>query len=1023
MPNWTKEQELAIYKDNSNIIVSAGAGSGKTAVLTARVIRKLKDGVDINKLLVLTFTNEAAGEMKARIRNAISKEPSLKEQLDYIDGAYITTFDSFALSILRKYHYVIGASRNISIIDSSVINIKKEEAIDKIFNELYSVKDSDFLKLIGDFCVKDDSEIKKSILKISNSLDMKLDKSEFLDTYFDKFYDNDYISNLARDYLSKIISIKEEINNLYEKVLSVEESKVCEEYTSSLSSLINSDSYDEIKSNLNISLPRKVELKKEKDDIKSLIDSLKELTIYETKDEIVSSYLSTRPYALAIINIIKKLDFEINSYKEKNNSYEFVDVSKMAINIVKNNPSIRDEIKYFYNEIMVDEYQDTNDLQEIFISCIANNNVYMVGDIKQSIYRFRNANPLIFKDKYDNYSTGNNGFKIDLTKNFRSREEVLSDINTIFDKIMDNALGGANYSESHRMVFGLKDYEKENDKDVSNYLSFYNYSLEDKTYSNDEVEAFIIAKDIKSKINSGYKVFDKETKALRNATYDDFCIIMDRGTSFDLYKKIFEFENIPLVMYKDEVLTTSDDILILKNVVGFIIKIKKKEFDTEFKYLFTSIARSYLFEYSDDYIFSCFKNRDFMDNDIFSISKEIVKVLDEISTSDFISLIVDKFSFYKKIVKTNGINGIIVRTLYLKNIVKNLESLGYTPYDLKDYFDKMIDEELDIKYKLNNDVSGSVKIMNIHKSKGLEFPVCYYSGLYKKFNIRDFNDRFMFDNKYGIITPYYKEGIGSVISKTLAKDEYIKEEISEKIRLLYVALTRAREKMIFVCPLDDDIYNDDKLVNINDRLKYRSFLDIVNTIKNEFEGKVKSISDLSFVTKDYQKVKDIKLNNYDSSPLPIKEVSIEYNSLTENKFSKNSNKLLTKEELYIVNKGLDVHYAFEVTDFKNPNFNIKYGEYVKRFLDNDLFKNVKDAKVFKEYEFMYEENNSKYHGIIDLMLMYKDHVDIIDYKLSNIDDSNYMKQLNGYKNYISEKTGLSINTYLYSIEKDEFKIV
>ena len=1023
MPNWTKEQELAIYKDNSNIIVSAGAGSGKTAVLTARVIRKLKDGVDINKLLVLTFTNEAAGEMKARIRKAISKEPSLKEQLDYIDGAYITTFDSFALSILRKYHYAIGASRNISIIDSSVINIKKEEAIDKIFNELYSVKDPDFLKLIGDFCVKDDSEIKKSVLKISNSLDMKLDKSEFLDTYFDKFYDNDYISNLARDYLSKIISIKEEINNLYEKVLSVEESKVCEEYTSSLSSLINSDSYDKIKSNLNISLPKKVELKKEKDEIKSLIDSLKELTIYETEDEIVSSYLSTRPYALAIINIIKKLDFEINSYKEKNNSYEFVDVSKMAINIVKNNPSICDEIKYFYNEIMVDEYQDTNDLQEIFISCIANNNVYMVGDIKQSIYRFRNANPLIFKNKYDSYSKGVNGFKIDLTKNFRSREEVLSDINTIFDKIMDNALGGANYSESHRMVFGLKDYEKENDKDVSNYLSFYNYSLEDKTYSNDEVEAFIIAKDIKSKINSGYKVFDKETKALRNVTYDDFCIIMDRGTSFDLYKKIFEFENIPLVMYKDEVLTTSDDILILKNIVGFIIKIKKKEFDTEFKYLFTSIARSYLFEYSDDYIFSCFKNRDFMDNDIFSISKEIAKVLDEISTSDFISLIVDKFSFYKKIVKTNGINGIIVRTLYLKNIVKNLESLGYTPYDLKDYFDKMIDEELDIKYKLNNDVSGSVKIMNIHKSKGLEFPVCYYSGLYKKFNIRDFNDRFMFDNKYGIITPYYKEGIGSVISKTLAKDEYIKEEISEKIRLLYVALTRAREKMIFVCPLDDDIYNDDKLVNINDRLKYRSFLDIVNTIKNEFEGKVKSISDLSFVTKDYQKVKDIKLNNYDSSPLPIKEVSIEYNSLTENKFSKNSNKLLTKEELYIVNKGLDVHYAFEVTDFKNPDFNIKYGEYVKRFLDNDLFKNVKDAKVFKEYEFMYEENNSKYHGIIDLMLMYEDHVDIIDYKLSNIDDSNYMKQLNGYKNYISEKTRLSINTYLYSIEKDEFKIV
>lgn len=1023
MPNWTKEQELAIYKDKSNIIVSAGAGSGKTAVLTARVIRKLKDGVDINKLLVLTFTNEAAGEMKVRIRKAIKEEPSLKEQLDYIDGAYITTFDSFALSILRKYHYVIGASRNISIIDSSVIDIKKEEVIAKIFDELYTIKDPKFLKLIGDFCVKDDSEIKKSILKISNSLDMKLDKNKYLDTYIDKFYDSNYVNKLVSNYLSKIMSIKNDIKYLYEKVISIEESKVCEEYISVLSSLINSDSYGDIKSNLNISLPRKVELKKEKEEIKSLIDSLKELTVYENYDEIISSYMSTKSYVEIIIDIVKRLDFEINSYKEKNNSYEFIDVSKMAITIVRNNPSIRDEIKYFYNEIMVDEYQDTNDLQEIFINEIANNNVYMVGDIKQSIYRFRNANPLIFKDKYDSYSEGNNGFKIDLTKNFRSREEVLSDINTIFDKIMDNALGGADYSASHRMVFGLNDYKKENDEDISNFLEFYNYSLEDKAFSNDEVEAFIIARDIKNKIDSGYMVFDKDSKALRKARFDDFCIIMDRGTSFDLYKKIFEYENIPLVMYKDEVLTTSDDILILKNIVSFIIKIKNKEFDTEFRYLFTSIARSYLFEYSDDYIFSCFVNKDFMNNDVFSISKEIAKVLDEISTSDFISLIIDKFSFYKRIVRVNGISGIIIRVLYLKNIVKNLESLGYTPYNLKDYFDKMIKNELDIKYKLNNDVSGSVKIMNIHKSKGLEFPVCYYSGLYKKFNIRDFNDRFMFDNKYGIITPYYKDGIGFVISKILAKDEYIKEEISEKIRLLYVALTRAREKMIFVCSLNDDVYNDEKIVNINERLKYRSFLDIVNTIKDEFEGKTKNITNLSFVTKNYQSFKDIKLSNYDSLPLPIKKVFIEYNNYTDNKFSKNTNKLLTGEELDVIQKGLDVHYAFEVTDFKNPNFDIKYGKYVKRFLDNDLFKNINDAKVFKEYEFIYEEENNKYHGIIDLMIMYKDHVDIIDYKLSNIDDPNYIKQLNGYRNYISKRTALDVNTYLYSIEKDEFKMI
>ena len=191
----------------------------------------------------------------------------------------------------------------------------------------------------------------------------------------------------------------------------------------------------------------------------------------------------------------------------------------------------------------------------------------MVGDIKQSIYRFRNANPLIFKNKYDKYSKGDNGFKIDLTKNFRSREEVLSDINTIFDKIMDDSLGGADYRTSHRMVFGNSLYTEQNDDSISNFLEFYNYKYDDKKFSKDEIEAFTIARDIKNKIENGYKVFDKDSGKLRFATYDDFCIIMDRGTSFNLYKKIFEYENIPLVMYKDEKLNTSDDILIVKNIV------------------------------------------------------------------------------------------------------------------------------------------------------------------------------------------------------------------------------------------------------------------------------------------------------------------------------------------------------------------------------------------------------------------------------------------------------------------------
>ena len=189
--NWTPEQLQAINEEGKNIIVSAGAGSGKTAVLSERVIRKLKT-VDINRLLILTFTKEAANEMKERIRKKIKKNPDLKRQLDIIDSAYITTFDSYSLSLVKKYYYLLNISPNVGIIDSSIINIKKEEYIDEIFENYYEEKNPLFEKLIKDFCIKDDKEIKNYVIELNNKLDLKLNKEEYIDNYIEnnniKFY-------------------------------------------------------------------------------------------------------------------------------------------------------------------------------------------------------------------------------------------------------------------------------------------------------------------------------------------------------------------------------------------------------------------------------------------------------------------------------------------------------------------------------------------------------------------------------------------------------------------------------------------------------------------------------------------------------------------------------------------------------------------------------------------------------------------------------------------------------------------
>lgn len=1003
MPKFTEEQQKAIDLDNSSIIVSAGAGSGKTAVLSQRVIRKLNDGIDVDKLLILTFTKEAAREMKERIRSKIIKA-NLKRQLDLIDASFITTFDSYSLYIVEKYHYLLKVSKNLKIIDSSIINIKKMEIMNEIFEEYYKSENILFNKLINDLCFKDDNVLIDEIIKINNNLDLKINKEEFLDTYVDNFYSDKNISALKDEYLNLLLEKIKEIkcnlnyiktgdcNDYYIKVYDL------------LEPLMLSKSFSDIKNNINIKLPRlpksTPDIKKYKTNISNLIKEINHFVnicyddIYDTKD-----------YALIIIEILKKLDKRIKIFKEKNNSYEFVDISKLAIKVVRENKQVREELKNYYNEIMVDEYQDTSDLQEEFISLISNNNVYMVGDVKQSIYRFRNANPNIFKNKYLNYQNKNGGIKIDLLKNFRSRKEVLSSINDIFNVVMNIAIGGADYKSSHQMVFGNTNYAFCD----NNKLTILNY--EEGDYTKEEAEIFIVAKDIKDKIEKKYQVLDKETNKLRDINYNDICIIMDRNTEFLKYKQIFEYLNIPLVMYRDEVLSSSIDIILIKNILNLIFKIYNKCFDKEFRYYFVSIARSYLFSYTDQMIFTIFKNNTFYENEIFVKSQNISCLLNKLTNKQLLNKIIDDFSFYLKIPLFGNMNDSIVRIYYLFNIADNLEELGYTPIDFINYMNEI--DKTEIKYSLNTVSSDSVKIMNIHKSKGLEFPVCYYTGLHKKFNISDLKENVFYYNKYGLILPVFKDTLNDTFVKELVRYDYIKEEISEKIRLFYVGLTRAREKMIIVTNLE---YSESEF-NEMDKLKYRSFRDILNSIYPFIE---KFIQDTEVnVDLNYKNVISTNLDEYlhdfDDNIID-KKINIEYKPIKNAHFSHADIHLINKEEQENLNLGLDIHYILENIDFKNPDYSIinsKYVPYIKSFLENDQINF--DCNIYKEYEFKYELDNISYHGFIDLIMEYDDYINIIDYKLKNVLDREYVKQLNGYKNYIEKKTNKKVNIYLYSI--------
>ena len=1027
MPSWTKEQQEAINEEGKNIIVSAGAGSGKTAVLSERVIRKLEK-TDINKLLILTFTKEAANEMKERIRKKIKKNKSLKKQLDLIDSAYITTFDSYALSLVKKYYYLLNISPNIGIIDASIINIKKEKYLDEIFDKLYEENNTLFEKLIKDFCIKDDKEIKRYIIELNNKLDLKLNKEEYLNNYMEIFFNDETINKNIEKYVNLIKEKIKEINNLLYDIQILVDGKYYEKLIEVLNPLLNSNTYIEFKNNSIIKLPQlprgsEEELKDKKEELKNTIDYIKELTIEESENTLKENILKTKDYIEIILYIIKELDKKIYKFKQESEMYEFNDIAKMSIKVLEENENIRLELKNYYNEIMVDEYQDTNDIQEKFISLIENNNVYMVGDIKQSIYRFRNANPNIFRNKYNNYEKLNGGIKIDLLKNFRSRLEVLDDINLIFNLVMDDKIGGAEYRETHQMIFGNTSYIEEGKTEEKHNFEILNYKYEDKTYTKEEIEIFTIATDIKNKIESHYKVFDKDNMIVRDIEYKDFCIIMDRNTEFPKYKKIFEYTQIPLTLYQDEVLTLENDILVLKNIMNFIIKINKKEYDTNFKYYFTSIARSYLFRLSDDEIFNIFQEKDFYNNEIYKISKSISDNLENLTNEEFITEIVNKFNIIEKTIKTGNIEASMIRLEYLLNLSKNLTELGYTPYELADYIKEMVEGKNEIKYSLNTSSGNNVKIMNIHKSKGLEFHICYYSGLHKAFNISDLKQLFTVDNELGIIAPYVDNTPKETIYKYLLKDKYMKEEIAEKIRLFYVAMTRCKEKMILVTSLTDkekDRVNN--LVEDNIRLKYKSFLDILNSIKENIKEYIIDIDlDKQNLTKDYNEIKE---NNYqkllqkNNIKLDKRKIEIDSKIEEEKHFSKTINKLITKEEYKNMEYGDYLHYLLELIDFKNPdlkdidNF---YKEKINNLLNQELLKNIKEANIYKEYEFIETKENETYRGIIDLMLEYKDHIDIIDYKLKNIEDNAYQEQLNGYKNYIEKTLNKKVNIYLYSI--------
>jgi len=1032
----TPNQQRAIDENGTNIIVSAGAGSGKTFVLKERVLKTVKSGVPIDNLIILTFTNAAALEMKNRIRKILTQN-KLKDA-EIVDSAYITTFDSFANSIVKKYNYLLGMSKDFTIIDSIVVTTEIKKILDDILEEEYKNKEEKFTNFINHLCYKKDDTLRDSLIKCYRSLQNIINRKEFLNTYLDKYYTDSFIEQKLDEYENNIFELLGKFREIFELInehCTDEEATIENEKTKEMiDNILSIDDLIINFSQLKVSKTKRV-YDDEYPNLKDQLDEVKKnITKYldYTRNDLKRYYLSTKDDVEVIINILLKLDERLMKFKDEKNAYEFIDIEYKAIEVVKNNKDVQEEIRNSTYEIMIDEYQDTNDIQEEFVSLIENNNVYMVGDVKQSIYGFRNANPYIFKSKYDKYAKNENGTKIDLETNFRSRREVIKCINDIFSYIMYDNIGGANYKKDHIMEFGKKFYDENNDKDVDYNVSLLNYKREKEfNYSKDEVEAFIIADDIKKKMDEkrhAYHEVDGKD-AFIDISYKDFCILVDKSTNFELIRKILESKGIPVYIDKSLSIKEDDEIFILKNLISLLICIKNQDFSYKFKHAYASICRSYIYRVDDDEIYNIFKNNSFVDTKLFQILEEITKYIDVVSNKELLYMLIDKFDFINKTILVGDVNARIIKLESFINQADSLNKFGMDIYSLENHFENILSsDDSDIQINSIKSDIDAVRVMTIHGSKGLEFNYVYMPYMQSRFKFKE-SGLISLNKEQGIISPFYDDGLDNTFMYHLNNLNSIKETISEKIRLFYVAITRAKEKFIMVSEFNEKITNNVNL-DEHDLLSVKSFEDIITLLKNYLMPYTKYI-DINTIEIDKNYLKSKKLDyktmiNKTTDKIETKKLNIHAEKLENKHFSKTISSIINSELRNTLDFGIKMHYCFEVYDFNKNNIDEldiedKCKKCIKNFLKHEEVKNISSAKVYKEHEIKFNDNGNIMHGFIDLLVEYDDHFDIFDYKLSNIDSEEYEKQLNGYKKYIENKYKKNTNIYLYSIHQDIVK--
>lgn len=864
---YTKEQELAINDRNHDILVSASAGSGKTTVLVQRVLKEIISGVGVDQLLIVTFTKAAAAEMKDRIKRELLRkmyEPDsdkvyLKNQLNNVDTANISTIDAFCLDVIHRFYYAVDIDPSFNILtDETQAALLKERALKDIETEFLENKDEDFLAFYDNFAGDRDAEGPRNLLlDLYNFAMAKPDYRQWLQQLPNDYALDDQTLVKAdlwqkelKQYLSTLFSdLKKKNDALLETSFmeSKELAKVRDSFTifqssltNYLEALTNDESFDHQREALRscVFVDFRISKKWPEDiqefyqqDIMSFKQEAKDLifntfaTIYINSEDEQQEILQK---AHKIVKAISKAELALidrfNALKREQNYLDFTDMEQLAYEILSQDTSNAKLAQEFYQskfkEILVDEYQDINELQERIIQLLKDdkqNTLFMVGDVKQSIYGFRQAEPSLFLKKYHDFGNSDQSKKmrIILKDNFRSSRPVVSLVNDIFNTIMTTDFGGIDYTSEGQLIFGASYYPEKLEQSSE---IIYHKKESGKATENDESddisysEVQMVIERINQFKREGLQIYDAKTGESRDFRYSDIAILTrSRSNNLDIMQE-FAQSNIPLFVSDAANYFQTFELTVIMNYLKII---DNPDQDIPL----VSVLRSPIFSFNEPELAKIRINN--------KQSSFYQALLSYISVNDDLSIKIKNFlnqleslrdfavshriseliwSVYERTglleIMTALPNGkqrrVNLETLYER--AASYESAGFKGlYQFINFIERMRRSQKDLAQPLlSQEAENAVKLMTIHGSKGLEFPIVFYIGLEHRYQTKDLTGDYVINSTGLGISVKQDHYRADSLLKALGNIEKRRQIIEEESRILYVALTRAKQKLVLV---------------------------------------------------------------------------------------------------------------------------------------------------------------------------------------------------------------------------------